>query len=362
MFGRKKRKAGAGLKKQAGVSVSAKTVVASGAGKPASAKPAVAKQTAAAKKKPVAAAGKTAAAKKNPSSVKKKTAVKKPAAAKKTSAKKKPAAKKTSAARKPAAAKKTTAAKKTSAKNRLAVSKSGKPKAKTAVKPKPKTKSGTKPKLKRKPKRKPERKPESAVSSKKKTAPRKSAPGKSPTGKKPAVSRKTVPKAAAKKVSKKPRSKPSAPKKRKRETAARPPFEAYRGIRSYMFTSYAHKDMTEVFGVLKKLNQKRYRIWYDEGIEPGNEWPEVVGNAVLNCTQFIVFMSPAAAVSRNVRNEINLAFSENKDILVVFLKKTNLSSGMKLQIGTVQFINKFDMTEREFAEKLVKVINSSIRN
>jgi len=351
MFGRKKRKAGAGLKKQAGVSVSAKTVVASGAGKPASAKPAVAKQTAAAKKKPVAA-------KKKPSSAKKKTAVKKPAAAKKTSAKKKPAAKKTSAARKPAAAKKTTAAKKTSAKNRLAVSKSGKPKVKTAVKPKQKTKSGTKPK----PKRKPERKPASAVSSKKKTAPRKSAPGKSPTGKKPAVSRKTVPKAAAKKVSKKPRSKPSAPKKRKRETAARPPFEAYRGIRSYMFTSYAHKDMTEVFGVLKKLNQKRYRIWYDEGIEPGNEWPEVVGNAVLNCTQFIVFMSPAAAVSRNVRNEINLAFSENKDILVVFLKKTNLSSGMKLQIGTVQFINKFDMTEREFAEKLVKVINSSIRN
>jgi hypothetical protein len=83
---------------------------------------------------------------------------------------------------------------------------------------------------------------------------------------------------------------------------------------------------------------------------------------VVNCSQFLVFMSPYAADSRNVRNEINLAFSENKDIIVIFLQKTNLSEGMKLQIGTVQFINKFDLTDRDFYDKLTKVLPSTLRN
>jgi hypothetical protein len=142
----------------------------------------------------------------------------------------------------------------------------------------------------------------------------------------------------------------------------KPPFEAYKGEKSYIFTSYAHKNMQEVFGVIKKLNESRYRIWYDEGIEPGNEWPEIVGRAVLRCSQFLVFMSPAATKSRNVRNEINLAFSEDKDILVVFLEKTNLTEGMKLQIGTVQFINKYEMKESDFVDKLKKVLSSELRN
>ncbi len=142
----------------------------------------------------------------------------------------------------------------------------------------------------------------------------------------------------------------------------KPPFEAYKGVRSYLFTSYAHQDMKTVFDIIKKLYNKRYRIWYDEGIEPGNEWPEIVGKAIVNCTQFLVLMSPHAAVSRNVRNEINLAFTENKNILVVFLKKTSLTEGMKLQIGTVQFINKHELSQKEFLEKLDKVLDSCMKN
>ncbi len=157
---------------------------------------------------------------------------------------------------------------------------------------------------------------------------------------------------AAKKVSKKATHKPPV----------KPPFAAYKGIRPYLFSSYAHKNMKTVFKILKKLSKDRYRIWYDEGIEPGLEWPEVVGNAVINCTQFLVFMSSAAADSRNVRNEVNLAFHENKDIIVVFLQKTSLTSGMRLQIGTVQFINHYELTEREFYDKLTQVLNSSQKN
>jgi len=142
----------------------------------------------------------------------------------------------------------------------------------------------------------------------------------------------------------------------------RPPVEAYRGAKPYIFASYSHQNMREVFSVIKKLNGSRYRIWYDEGVEPGNEWPEEVGRALLGCSQFIVFMSRSAADSRNVRNEINLASGEDKNVLVVFLEPTDLSEGMRLQIGTVQFLNRFQMTEKEFLDKLKKVLSNDLKN
>jgi len=119
--------------------------------------------------------------------------------------------------------------------------------------------------------------------------------------------------------------------------------------------------MREVFGILKKLAESRYRVWYDEGIEPGNEWPEEVGRALTGCQLFVVFMSPAAMESRNVRNEINLATSENKGVMVVNLQPAELSEGMKLQIGTVQFINKHEMKDDEFLEKLKSVLSPDLR-
>jgi hypothetical protein len=143
--------------------------------------------------------------------------------------------------------------------------------------------------------------------------------------------------------------------------AIRPPLEAYRGAKPYIFTSYSHKNMREVFGILRKLADSRYRIWYDEGVEPGNEWPEEVGRALMGSNLFMVFMSAAASNSRNVRNEINLASSENKNILVIFLQPTTLSEGMKLQIGTVQYMNKHEMGEGEFIEKLKKTLSTELR-
>ena len=141
----------------------------------------------------------------------------------------------------------------------------------------------------------------------------------------------------------------------------KPPVEAYSGAKPYLFASYSHRNMREVFTVLKKLAESRFRIWYDEGIEPGNEWPEEVGRALTGCRLFLVFMSPQAMESRNVRNEINLASSENKSIMVVNLQPVELSEGMKLQIGTVQFINKHELGEEEFMQKLKDALSPELR-
>jgi hypothetical protein len=313
-----------------------------------------------------------------------KTFSKKAAQKKKTASKTKATAKKSSAAGKKAAASKKRQATKKSVPKKTASSKASakskpptkaKPSAKTAAskkakapftkkktaakKKKPVVKKGTTSRLKTKTKPKASKKPKTSAKPKSTSPMKKKKTASKTTAKPKTIKRKitTKPKTAAKKSALK---KPVAELKKK--VPVRPPFTAYKGIRPYIFTSYAHRNMKDVFQIIKRLNRDRYRIWYDEGIEPGNEWPEIVGSAVVNCSQFLVFMSPYAAESRNVRNEINLAFNEHKDILVVFLQKTNLSEGMKLQIGTVQFINRFDLTEREFLDKLTRVLSSTLRN
>jgi hypothetical protein len=139
------------------------------------------------------------------------------------------------------------------------------------------------------------------------------------------------------------------------------PCTAYTGDEPFAFVSYAHRDAEAVYPEIQRLDLMGYRIWYDEGIDPGNEWPEEVASSLKRSTQFIVFVTQRAIESRNVRNEINYASSENKSVMVVFLQPTELSEGMKLQIGTVQFINKYEMTEADFIEKVKKVLSADLR-
>ncbi len=134
------------------------------------------------------------------------------------------------------------------------------------------------------------------------------------------------------------------------------PFKAYSGKKSYIVLSYVHKDMKVVFNIIDKLHKKGYRIWYDEGIELGDKWAETIGKKIVHCNQLLICISPKSICSRNVRNEIDLAIRENKDMLVVYLEETRLSSGLKLQIGSVQHINKFEVKQDMFFNKLCSVL------
>ena len=48
----------------------------------------------------------------------------------------------------------------------------------------------------------------------------------------------------------------------------------YQGDNPFVFVSYAHKDSDAVYRILRLLQGRGLRIWYDEGITPGSEWPE----------------------------------------------------------------------------------------
>ena len=129
------------------------------------------------------------------------------------------------------------------------------------------------------------------------------------------------------------------------------PFFAYKGNKSYIFISYAHRDAASVFSIINAFHDLGYHIWYDEGIDPGNEWPEEIAGALERCGLFVVFISPHSVDSINVRNEINFALSENKPIIAIHLEETRLTAGLKLQIGSKQAIMRFRMDDASFLHK-----------
>lgn len=49
-------------------------------------------------------------------------------------------------------------------------------------------------------------------------------------------------------------------------------FEAYTGKEPYLFVSYSHRDTHQVYPILDALYDCKYRLWYDESCETGNDF------------------------------------------------------------------------------------------
>ena len=90
----------------------------------------------------------------------------------------------------------------------------------------------------------------------------------------------------------------------------------YEGREPYIFISYAHKDSKTVLPVVESLYRDKYRVWYDEGIAPGSEWPHYIAVHLENCDTVAVFMSENSAASINCENEIVRALELGKNIIV----------------------------------------------
>ena len=130
-------------------------------------------------------------------------------------------------------------------------------------------------------------------------------------------------------------------------------FTPYEGNEPYIFISYAHKDSKRVYPVLEELNRRGYRVWYDDGIAPGSEWPENIAQHLSGCALTMAFISPASIASDNCRREVTFALSKRKPFLGILLEPTEMSPGMEMQLSAQQCIMKFSYAaEEDFLRKV----------
>lgn len=115
----------------------------------------------------------------------------------------------------------------------------------------------------------------------------------------------------------------------------------YTGDESYIFVSYSHKDSDRVHPIINRLLSKGFRVWYDEGIDPGTEWDENIADHLKRCVGILAFLSENYLNSENCRDELNYARDLGKGRLLVYLEPVELPAGMAMRLNRIQAIHMY---------------------
>lgn len=131
------------------------------------------------------------------------------------------------------------------------------------------------------------------------------------------------------------------------------PIRPYKGTEEYIFISYSHKDEEKVLRIISAMIQHGFRVWFDEGIDPGTEWAEIIAEHIAESGYFISFMSENYLQSENCKDEITIARDLNKPRLLVYLSDVVLPLGMAMRLNRLQAIHYYKYpTFESFLKKL----------
>lgn len=107
-------------------------------------------------------------------------------------------------------------------------------------------------------------------------------------------------------------------------------FDAYTGDEPYLFVSYSHADCHEVYPILDQLHDLKYRIWYDESCENGNDFREELRNRIFMCEGILLFVSEHSMSSPYCGMEVIVAREYNKRIFPIYVDDCEIPAPFKI--------------------------------
>jgi hypothetical protein len=107
-------------------------------------------------------------------------------------------------------------------------------------------------------------------------------------------------------------------------------------ITSTIVISYSRNDREYVVRLAKYLTDSGLRCWFDHDMVRGESFPQAIAQEIERCAALIVVMTPSAANSRWVTNEIVYAQQLGKTILPLLLEGRPLISVAALDYEDVR--------------------------
>ncbi len=126
----------------------------------------------------------------------------------------------------------------------------------------------------------------------------------------------------------------------------------YEGEQEFVFFSYCHEDAAMVYPIIERLAIGGFRVWYDDGLHPGDDWPEITAKHLSRSAVCVAAISKAASESHNCRNEISFAVANRKPLLSILLDDYPLPLGMQLQLSSSNYIRCSEHSEESFYRRL----------
>lgn len=131
-------------------------------------------------------------------------------------------------------------------------------------------------------------------------------------------------------------------------------FEAYTGKEPYLFISYSHRDTAQVYPVLDMLYDRKYRIWYDESCENGNDFRDELRKRIEGCEAVILFVSEASMASPFCGMEVIVARENGKRLYPIYLDDAPVPAAFEILLANTHHgtLNDMDKLMRSLVRDL----------
>lgn len=117
---------------------------------------------------------------------------------------------------------------------------------------------------------------------------------------------------------------------------------AYSGNDPYIFVSYSHLDTKEVYPFIEEL-QKKYNVWFDEGLHSGEEWDVRISSKLTGCAAFLFLMSDHSLSSKYCKGELNMAANRDKYFInVIMHKDIEQPPWFEMRYASYQYFNLYE--------------------
>ena len=97
------------------------------------------------------------------------------------------------------------------------------------------------------------------------------------------------------------------------------PIKSYKGDGKFAYACYSIKDSEVVFPFLKRLDQERYRIRYDEGNQEDDNIDALRRHNIKKCEMFLIFMSENFLLSTYCLNQLEMAKQFGVKMYMIFV-------------------------------------------
>ena len=138
------------------------------------------------------------------------------------------------------------------------------------------------------------------------------------------------------------------------------PLPAYQGDERFLFVSYAHANTETVDVEMAWLQERGFKLWYDDGIHVGSNWRQSLAQAITGADGVIFFADEQSVVSPNCVREINFALDEGKPIFVVQLDEVIFPDALRLSLSDRQILIRSHFDEATFRNRLTTALRHEV--
>jgi hypothetical protein len=125
-----------------------------------------------------------------------------------------------------------------------------------------------------------------------------------------------------------------------------------------IFISYSRRDTEFVARLASDLDAQVAGVWFDQSaIQLGQKWHDEIMDGIRECKAFILVLSPDAAESKYVREEVNKALELGKTIFPVIYRAGKWTNEIETLVKEVQTL---DLRSGSYTDSFHKLVDGLI--